>query len=229
MKALVVFPLQEELDFFLAHCRKRGLEWSPSQIGRLAVFKAKSLALTVARGGTGKAQFALQTQHLLDSELERQIVICAGAAGALVDGVTIGDVVVATVTVEHDYRNRFNVRPLPRFEGNPQALEALRQARPPGASFGIHFGPVASGDEDIMTTERRQQLHEDTGGLAAAWEGAGGARACAFSGTPFIEIRGVTDAANTRAAAAFEDNLEMAMGHVTDLIITWLERASRPI
>lgn len=227
MKTLVVFPLQEELDFFLDHCRRSGLRWTVTQIGRLPVFEASGVALTLARGGTGKAQFALQTQHLLDTGPEWQLVICAGAAGALVDEVAIGDVIVATVTVEHDYRNRFNVRPLPRFGGDQQSLDALRQVRPAGADFGIHFGPLASGDEDIVTAGRRQQLHEATGCLAAAWEGAGGARACVFSRAPFIEIRGVTDAANAGAAMAFEDNLETAMGHVADLVITWLGQAQQ--
>jgi len=228
MNTLIIFPLQEELEFFLAFGHKLNLSWVPAHIGRLPVHLAPEHHLTLARGGTGKAQFALQTQHLLDNSHDQQLVICAGAAGGLVDRVAIGDVVVATVTVEHDYRNRFTTRPLPRFEGHRPALEALRQVHLGPAAFGVHFGPVASGDEDIMTAERRRQLVEATGGLAAAWEGAGGARACAFSGTPFIEIRGVTDAANAQAAAAFEDNLELAMGHIADLVITWLGQASLP-
>ncbi len=220
--ALVVFPLQRELDFFLERGRQTGLAWTPAQIGRIPVHENRSLPLALARGGTGKAQYALQTQHLLDNGPGPEIVVCAGAAGGLIDEVTIGDLVVATVTVEHDYRNRFNLRPLPRFEGHHAALRQLRQVRPASARFEIHFGPLASGDEDIMTARRRQQLHEETGALAAAWEGAGGARACAFSGVPFVEIRGVTDGANEEAATAFEDNLETAMANLADLIIAWL-------
>ena len=74
------------------------------------------LGLTIACGGTGKAQFALQTQHLLDTDAGWGLVICAGAAGALADEVIVGDVVVATATVEHDYQNKFNSRPIPRFK-----------------------------------------------------------------------------------------------------------------
>lgn len=224
MTTLVLFPLQEELTFFLTRAREYGLSWTPSRIGRLIVFKAAELDITLARGGTGKAQFALQTQHLLDSQWSWQRVICAGAAGALVDDVSIADVVVATVTVEHDYRNRFSERPLPLFAGDPRALETLRKFRPAAAHYRVHFGPIASGDEDIMAAERRRELHAQTSALAAAWEGAGGARACAFSRVPYLEIRGITDAADLDAAAAFEDNLARAMSHIADLLLTWLRK-----
>jgi adenosylhomocysteine nucleosidase len=225
MKTLIVFPLQEELDLFLASCRQKGLSWAQGQIGRLPVFQVPDLGTSLAKGGTGKAQFAVQTQHLLDAGPVWEMVICAGAAGALVDEIAIGDVVVATVTVEHDYRNQFSERPLPNFRGSRQALAALRAVRMENVAYDIHFGPVASGDEDIMAAERRQQLNEQTGGLVAAWEGAGGARACAFSGLPFLEVRGVSDAADASAATAFEENLEKAMSHVADLITAWLAQA----
>lgn len=227
MGYLIVFPLQEELDFFLDHARRSGWSWTASRIGRLPVFQETALDLTLARGGTGKAQFALQTQHLLDNGSRWELVICAGAAGSLVEEIAIGDVVVATVTVEHDYRNRFTKRPSPSFEAHPPALEALRQIGQSGAVFSVHFGPVASGDEDIMAADRRRELHAQTGGLAAAWEGAGGARACRFSGVPYQEIRGVTDAADPGAAVAFEDNLQRAMGHIADLVLDWLQTERR--
>jgi adenosylhomocysteine nucleosidase len=104
-------------------------------------------------------------------------------------------------------------------------VDTLRAIHANGFSHDVHFGAIASGDEDIMTTGRRQRLREQTGGFAAAWEGAGGARACAFSGVPFLEVRGITDAADDGAAADFENNLEIAMGHIADLITIWLAQA----
>ena len=63
-----------------------------------------------------------------------------------------------------------------------------------------------------------------TGALAMAWEGAGGARACQFSGVPFIEIRGITDQADHRAASHFRENLNTAMRNAAAMITTWLAR-----
>jgi adenosylhomocysteine nucleosidase len=223
VKILIVTPLQKELDFFLQGCARRGFQTQNSVAGRLPVVQIPDLDLALARGGAGKAQFAVQTQHLLDACTNRDVVVCAGAAGGLVNDLGIGDVVVATTTVEHDYNNKFSERPVPRFDGAPGAIVALKHVSAALDSFKVHFGTVASGDEDVVDAARRQGLHQSTGALAVAWEGAGGARACAFNDVPFVEIRGITDAADHDAPAAFEANLEAAMHNIATLITSWIK------
>ena len=213
--------MQEELDFILQSCTKQGFQAESATIGRLPVIRLPDLELTLARGGLGKVQFAVQTQHLLDTCSDWNVIVCAGAAGALGDKVSVGDVVVATTTIEHDYNNKFNERALPKFDGARAAIADLRSVSHSTNTFSVHFGPIASGDEDVVETERKRMLHEFTGALAVAWEGAGGAKACAFSSLPFVEIRGVTDAADRNAASDFEKNLEVAMSNLAMLIISW--------
>ncbi|MBI4639745.1 MAG: 5'-methylthioadenosine/S-adenosylhomocysteine nucleosidase [Candidatus Tectomicrobia bacterium] len=222
METLIMTPMQKELDFFLQSCAKHGSRAEHSLLGRLPIVRLPEQNMTLARGGTGKAQFALQTQHVLDTGIGWELVICAGAAGALIDGLSIGDVVVATSTVEHDYNNKFNNRPIPTFKGASSVITGLRLISPLFNSFRVRFGMVASGDEDVIDDERRTSLHQSTGALAVAWEGAGGARACQFSNIPFIEIRGITDAANHSAPSDFETNLEVAMNNVAILIMSWI-------
>jgi len=219
---LVVTPMQEELDSFLHGCARRGFPAEPDVIGRLPVVRLPNLNLILARGGTGKAQFAVHTRHLLDMSADWGLVICAGAAGALADELAVGDVVVATTTVEHDYHNRFSARPAPRFDGAPDAIEGLRRVSLPSGSFRVRFGTVASGDEDVVDAARRKTLQLSTAALAVAWEGAGGARACAFSDIPFVEIRGVTDTADHTAPSDFRANLAVAMSNIATLIISWI-------
>jgi adenosylhomocysteine nucleosidase len=221
MKILIITPLQKEHDFFLEACIKAGFHTEKSAVGRLPIVRFPDLDVTLVYGGTGKAQFAVQTQHLLDSGPEWDVVICAGAAGALADDLTVGDVVVATTTVEHDYNNKFTIRPTPKFDGAPSTIASLRRVSWPAGSFNVYFGAVASGDEDIVETDRRQRLHQSTGAYAVAWEGAGGARACKFSQVPFVEIRGVTDKADHSAPSDFESNLALAMNNIAALIIAW--------
>jgi len=181
------------------------------------------LGVTVANGGLGKVQFATQTQHLLDVSPGWDLVICAGAAGSLVDELSTGDIVVATETIEHDIRSKFGEPLLPRFESAEEAVKELRNG-PASILFRVHFGPIASGDEDVIDADRRREIRQMTGALAVAWEGAGGARACQFSGVPFIEIRGITDQADHRAASHFRENLNTAMRNAAAMITTWLAR-----
>jgi adenosylhomocysteine nucleosidase len=133
---------------------------------------------------------------------------------------------VGTTTVEHDYNSKFNKRPLPRFDGAQTVIAELRRVSSSSDAFRVQFGTVASGDEDVIETERRRTLHQSTGALVVAWEGAGGARACTFSNVPFVEIRGVTDTANRNAPSDFEANLELAMNNVATLITSWMSHTS---
>jgi adenosylhomocysteine nucleosidase len=221
MKLLVVLPIQQEIDAFRAACTAHGFQADDSMVGRLPVVQVPALGLTFAHGGLGKVQFAVHTQHLLDARPDWDIVMCAGAAGALVDDLMVGDVVVATETVEHDINNHFGPPRLPRFPGMPTVVESFKGIAYAPHAFRVYFGPIASGDEDVVDTERREILYRRTGALAVAWEGAGGARACRFSNIPFLEIRGVTDRANGSAVVDFRAHLEMALGNVAALVVTW--------
>jgi adenosylhomocysteine nucleosidase len=221
MKSLIVTPIQEEFDCFVQGCIELGFGTEAAIIGRLPVTHVPDLNITVARGGLGKVQFAIQTQHLLDAGPHWDLVICAGAAGALVDELSPGDIVIATETVEHDIRNKFGKPLLPRYVSATSILAELKGGPITPSTFNIHFGPIASGDEDVVDVERRREIHLLTGALAVAWEGAGGARACHFSGVPFIEIRGITDQANSQASADFEMNLASAMRHIAELLSAW--------
>jgi adenosylhomocysteine nucleosidase len=228
MKILTLVPIQAELDFLLQAWVDKGFQTRNSIMGRLPVAHVPELDVTLACGGLGKAQFAVQTQHLLDACPTWDLVICAGAAGALVDVLSVGDVVVATETVEHDIHNRFGKPLLPRFAGAEAVLSGVRSVASHIESLQVHFGPIASGDEDVVDADTRRMLHQRTGALAVAWEGAGGARACHFSGVPFVEIRGITDEADSNAASDFEENLGGAMENVATLIAFWLDRRAAP-
>ena len=224
MKGLTVIPLQKELDFFIQGCAEQGLAMETSTLGRIPITYLPDLDLTLAQGGLGKAQFAVQTQHLIDCGEGWEVVICAGAAGALDDRLSIGDVVVGTQTVEYDIHNKFGKPLLPQFGSAESIVEEFRRIEMADASFKLHVGGIASGDEDVVDVGRRREVRELTGALANAWEGAGGARASAFSHVPFVEIRGISDGANETAAHDFAKNLRITMRNVALVVTRWAGR-----
>lgn len=223
MKILLVIPIREEIDAFLRAITEYGVETVESKIGKVSIVCIPKLSLTLAEGGLGKVQFAVQTQYLIDAYTDWDLVICAGTAGALVDNLSIGDVVVASETVEHDIHNKFGDPLIPRFTSAAKIVDDLKGVQLPTKVMKIHFGPIASGDEDVVAAERRNELHQRTGALAVAWEGVGGARACKFNDIPYVEIRGITDGTDFNAAESFRSNLETAMRSVALLILAWLE------
>ncbi|MCP4401928.1 MAG: 5'-methylthioadenosine/S-adenosylhomocysteine nucleosidase [bacterium] len=225
MKTLIVTPMQEEFDGFIQGCQKQDVPIECVMLGRIPGACLPTLDVTVAPGGLGKTQFAVQTQHLIECAADWELVMCAGAAGGIVETVGIGDVVIGTETVEHDIRNKFGTTPLiPRFQGASTIVEALSRSVLHDTPFRVHRGAIASGDEDVVDSERRREICERTGAIATAWEGAGGARASHFSGIPFVEIRGITDMTNETGPHDFEKNLQRTMYNVASLVVAWAQQ-----
>ena len=220
---LVVTPLQKEYDGLYHSLSALDLKSHAERIGRVDVHCFPEINLTLALGGHGKTQFGIQTQHVLDHE-KFDLVICAGAAGALAPEVSVGDLIIATSTLEHDYNNKFSERPKPRFAGDAQSIEQLRRVDLSGEKFQVHFGIMAGGDEDVIDVRRGAELRELHNALAVAWEGIGGARASAFSGIPYLEIRGATDTANHEAPVVFYINLKIVMKNMALLLYRWLKK-----
>lgn len=191
---LILCPLAPELEIF----RQNGFD--PARFH-------------VALGGHGKVQFALET-YRLGLELKPELIVCAGSAGSLSEAVKPLDVVVAEATVEHDFNLKFIAKDQPTFSGHGPSLERLRK----NAGLGIHFGRIASGDEDVVDKARAREIAAATGALAVAWEGAGGARAAARLKIPYLEIRGITDFAGPSSIDEFKKNLRPAMENVAKLL-----------
>ena len=219
---LIITPLQEEYDDLYNGLTAHGLAPQNNQIGKLDVHRFPEISAALARGGHGKTQFGIQTQYLLD-HAHFDLVVCAGAAGALAPEVRVGDLIVATSTFEHDYNLKFVKRANPQFEGHSRSIEQIK-GLDLDAEFNIHFGVMASGDEDVLDIERGKELREMSNALGVAWEGVGGARACKFSGVPFLELRGATDTANHEAPAVFDENLKIVMRNMALLLVTWLRK-----
>ncbi len=219
---LVAAPQVDEAQPLVNAFRYRGHLSRALQVGAMECSEIPSLDLVVAIGGHGKTQFALQTQYLIDRSPDARVFLCVGAAGSLTNSLKLGDVVVGTHSVEHDYKLRFVSRPSPCHDADATLLQEFRETvRTNTFPFRVHFGPIASGDEDIVDPVRAQELRAATDALCVAWEGSGGARAACFNGLSFSEVRCITDGADTDAVVSFHENLVQVMPNVAELIIRW--------
>jgi adenosylhomocysteine nucleosidase len=219
---LVLTPDPNEFDALQRGLRRRGLPIEDIHVGALDCVSLPSLDMLVGVGGNGKAQYGIQAQYLIDRCAGTKLLACVGAAGRLSEEIQIGDVVLATTTVEHDYKERFKPIPCPRHDASPAVVgEFIQLARSTVFPFRVHFGAIASGDEDIVDPIRAAEVRMQTNAVCVAWEGSGGARAARLNGIDFIEIRGITDAADGDAARFFHTNLGDVMRNVVDLLVAW--------
>jgi adenosylhomocysteine nucleosidase len=219
---LVLTPDPAEAAALVRGLTRRGIEHQDIRIGALDCVGLPALDTLLAVGGNGKAQYGIQAQYLIDRCEGLELLACVGAAGRLTEEIQIGDIVLGTATVEHDYKERFNPRPLPQHDADMRIVsEFVRLVDSTAFPFRVHFGVIASGDEDIVDSGRAAELRAATGALCVAWEGSGGARAARLNRIGFIEVRGITDGADGDAARSFHDNVGEAMLNMVELLLAW--------
>lgn len=217
-RTLVVCPLKNEFRHLVSSMQQMGYSVSQSTLCKMPVAIIPSKTLTIAIGGHGKVQFGIQTQYYISKFSDLSAILCVGAGGGLAEHLNVGDIVVATKTIEHDYQEKFSQNaPLPEFFSEPQLRERFTREAVDD-EFKIHVGAIASGDEDIIDPERANALLKKTGALSVAWEGSGGARAALFNQIPFLEIRAITDNARHEVTQSFSQNLAKGMANIAKLL-----------
>src|SRR3989338_2452506 len=216
-RRLLICHLAKELKFVLEYFSHKNILIQETNLSKYPIYFLPDKNLYCAVGGHGKTQFGIQTQFLVSQLSEVSSVFCLGAGGGLSNKVSIFDVVVGVQTLEHDYKERFDTHAtIPVFDAAPDLVSKLRLIKQ--LNFQVHFGSIASGDEDIVNSDRAYELYSETKALVVAWEGVGGARACKFNKIPYVEIRAITDNARTNVASNFSKNLNNAIKNAVQLI-----------
>ena len=222
---LVVAPITAEFEALAGAFDERWGSPMLGEAGRVAVRTYEAAGVILAEGGFGKVQYGVTTQHLLDHLPDVTLVVCAGVAGGLSGEVRVGDVVVATATVEHDFYSEVLRRVPPRIDGSAEHLATLAGAvEQTDTPFRVHFAPIASGDEGISDRDRKADIRARTDALAVAFEGAGGARAALFSGVPYLEVRAISDMAEGDIITELEANLPGVMQNVAAVVANLVAR-----
>ncbi len=217
MRKFLLTPLKAEFSI-LSHAFQQQWKHESLQIQSHTALYFPQVDLYLAVGGLGKVDMALKTQFWLSQIPDCKLMACVGAAGSLDSCLKVGDIVVASKTVEHDFKQLFFKKPLPEFPMGSAWTDVLQLSQYPY----IHHAPIASGDEDILSVERRRELLDLTGAQAVAWEGAGAARACAFLNIPYCEIRGITDDVSSDLSSSLKQDFTKNLNHSLLKVAEWL-------
>lgn len=169
--------------------------------------------------GLGKVNAAIGTS-LLINDFSADRVVLSGVAGALAEGLHIGDTVMVTDTLYHDLDagllTGYHPSPIdPVFQCDP-ALIGLAKALP------MHFGRTVTGDS-FIEDEGRAELIDRFHPLTCDMETAAAAHMCRTLGIPFNAVRAVSDTREESGLGSFEKNVAYAANRACDVLCKLIE------
>lgn len=152
--------------------------------------------------GIGKVFAALCAQTMI-LHYEPKAIINTGVAGTLTGDLGIGSIAISTAVVQHD----MDTSPL----GDPVGLiSGINKIEIPADRLltsklfacakvmGINTatGVIASGDQFVASSERKQYIVDHFGAIACEMEGAAIGQVCYVNKVPFCVLRAISDSAD---------------------------------
>ena len=182
--------------------------------------------IVLSQSGVGKVNAALNTQYIIDT-FKPNIIINTGVAGGISDGLDIGDIVIGTYLVQHD----FDVTALGYAKGymctgvekdkptkyycDKELVEnfqaCLEQNIP---KQKIHQGIIASGDKFISGKKIKKEINEYFGAIAVEMEGCAIAQVATRNKIPFVVTRAISDLADGKTAE-YQNEFEKKISEVS--------------
>jgi adenosylhomocysteine nucleosidase len=229
MRIAVLSAMAEELALYEETCRLAGTTEQAGLTLQAAHFEGHDLVLV--KTGVGKVNAALATQLVID-RMGPDAVICTGTAGALHDGLSVGDLLVGEDCLQHDLRVEFlGLSPghipftdLREFTSAPSLVQRARAVDLRGHT--IHTGRILTGDTFVQDDAARRALHDELGGDCVEMEGAAVGQVCTLNDVPFLVVRALLDRADGSSDIDFQAFLHEAARSSARLVLQLLTELS---
>ncbi len=213
---------------------KMTIERTDHNLGRTVLTgKLAGKDIVLAESGIGMTNAAMTTQRMID-QYDPIAVIFTGIAGAIDSAVAIGDIVVPSKWIEHDYgyygSNGFEyrsigiyvpadsaVRKVAAFSSDEHLLKVLNDAlktdvalksigdRAPEIIVG---GVGVSGNSFIDRKETREWLASEFAADVVDMESAAVGQVCTVNDVPFIVFRSASDLAGGSGSETAREQLD---------------------
>lgn len=227
MKIGIIAAMEEELRTLLPHLQ----EATEIEVLGKTYYKGKlgQHEVVLVQSGIGKVMSAMSVAILAD-HFEVDALINTGSAGAVAEGLAIGDVVVASKLAYHDVDvtafgytfGQMAGQPL-YFESNSHLVTIFEQALKK-QGLPSHIGLIATGDSFIASQEKIDIIKSQFPDvLAVEMEGAAIAQAAQNIGKPFVVVRAMSDTASHDANISFDDFVVQAGAKSAQTLLEFLQ------
>ncbi len=211
-------PEVESLRNSLTNCRSTTLGKSIFYEGTLGGHE-----VVLSESGIGKVAAAAVTAIMI-TRFNVSCVINTGSAGAIGEGLKIGDTVISDQVAHHDvdltifgYAQGQMAAHERYFKADPHLIAVARKACPDPEK--THVGTVVSGDCFVSDPARKLWIRNTFDHVQVVeMEAAAIAQICTDFATPFLIIRAVSDGAEEGKAMTFEEFLPLAAAASAKLV-----------
>lgn len=175
------------------------------------------------QSGIGKVNAAITTT-LLIQKYNVESVIFSGVAGSTSENVGIGDIVIGTDTVQHDFDTTefgYKKGQVPQmsvysFEADNEILEKMKKVK--REDLKIFFGRIVTGDQFINKKEEKIRLGKEFEALCVDMESAAVAQTCYRLKKKFVIIRSISDSITDESTMEYDRFVELAAKNSTKIL-----------
>lgn len=193
------------------------------------ILEGKNIVLV--ESGIGKVNSSVCTTLLIQN-FDVDKVIFTGVAGGIGDNIQVGDIVISTDLVQHDFDvSAFGheLGVIPRMDTSffkaDETLKALaiKSALKVFDKEKVREGRIVSGDQFINDIDKISWLKNTFSGEACEMEGASVAHVCHLFGVPFVILRAISDKANEEAKVDFAEFVNLAAKNSKEIVVNMLK------
>lgn len=187
--------------------------------------------IVVVRCGIGKVNAAICTQILID-QYDVDAIINVGVAGAIHKDLDIGDIVISSDAVYHDFDvTAFGHKKgfIPRMDNSyfKADAELIIEAKDAVATLPdqpkAFISRIVSGDQFVASQEVKQEIGTYFDAYCTEMEGAAIAHTCELNEKPFVVIRAISDKADHSAEMNFDEFVLKAAKNASLIIQSMLK------
>ena len=214
MKLGIIAAMQIEAEQIIASMKDTVTEVCGSITYTLG--KIGNTDVVCAVCGIGKVFAAICTEAMI-LRFAPSLILNSGVAGTLTEALSIGDIAIAKNLVQHDMDTSPLGDPVGLvsginkiyFDADKAAVTAFAKAT---ASVGANsvIGTIASGDQFMSDTAKKNAIRDRFGAIACEMEGAAIAHVAYVNNVPFAVLRAISDSASGDAQMEYPKFVAMA-------------------
>lgn len=173
--------------------------------------------VVLVRSSVGKVNSARVCQMLIDN-FGVELVINVGTAGSIDNSLNIGNVVVATELVQHDFDVTPFGRKLGEIENIGESIKVDDKLLNLFDNIDVRKGIIATGDKFVVDIEEKNNVRNFFGAICIEMEGASIAQVCFLNKVPVLVIRSITDKLDGSSKVEFEEFLESSSKNAANIL-----------